>query len=339
MFDFLKRLALASVFAALLIQPSLAAEQKPAKKLPSTPAETVLARVDGKNITKDNLDNATNNVLPQLAFHSFVSDEKLKAIRKNALETLINNEIIYKMTKDSKPDVKDKEIDAKVDELKKKVPQGETLDSVLKRSNVTLAELREDFRKSILVERTTKKKAEEFKKKAADAVTEAYMKDYYQKNLQKFKEPEQVHLRSILIKADPAGGQRVWGEALKKAQDVAKLAKGDDFAKVAQKYSEDPFAKTGGDMGWTHKGSLFTEIDDAAAKMNVGEVSDPIMTLYGYHIVKLEGKKPSVQRKFDELNKATLKKELEAKEFKGLWEAWIKDIRSTAKIEYVQENL
>ncbi len=339
MFDFLKRMALVSVFAALLAQPSLAAEQKPAKKLPSSPAEMVVARVNGRNITKENVDSATNNVLPQLAFHSFVSDEKLKTIRKNALETLINNEIIYKMTKDSKPEVKDKEIDAKVDELRKKVPQGESLEKVLQRSNVTMAEIREDFRKSILVERTTKKKAEEFKKKTAETVTEAYMKDYYQKNLQKFKEPEQVHLRSILIKADPAGGQRVWGEALKKGQDVVKLARGgEDFAKLAQKYSEDPFAKDGGDMGWAHKGSLFAEIDDAVAKMNIGEVSDPVMTLYGYHIVKLEGKKPSVQRKFDELNKSKLRKELEAKEFKRLWDAWVKEIRSTAKIEYVQAD-
>ncbi len=340
MFNFLKRMILASLFVALLSPCSFAAVPKEAQKPASSPpSEIVLVRVNGKTITKEGLDTATNNVLPQLAFHSFVSEDKLKSVRKQTLENLINNELIYKLYKDAALDIKEKEIDAKVEELKKRLPPGENFDEVLKRSKITLRELKEDIKAGIIVERASKKKAEEVKKKAEDTVTEAFMKEYFQKNLKKFMEPEQVHLRSILVKADPSGGQRVWAESLKKAQEIAKTAKsGQDFPKLAEKVSEDPFAKNGGDMGWAHKGSLFPEIEEAVSKMKVNEVSDPIMTLYGYHIVKLEGKKPSVQRKFEEINKAKLKKELEEKEYKKVWKEWIAELRSTAKIEYVQED-
>ncbi|MBI2412613.1 MAG: peptidylprolyl isomerase [Deltaproteobacteria bacterium] len=327
MSSFSKRLFAAAVFVALLAPASFAA---------NSPTD-VIAKVNGKTITRENLDVATSNLLPLMTYHQSVSDERMKEIRNQALEKLINNELMYKAAVETKQDdVNQKEIDARIKDLKKKLPKGETIEKVLKRSGMTLADLKEDFKKDMVVEKIAKKKNEEVRKASEKNVDEAFMKDYYQKNLTKFKEPEQIHLRSILVKADPSGGQRVWNESLKKAKDLAEKAKaGDDFAKLAEKNSEDPYAKKGGDMGWSHKGELIPEIDDAASKLKVGEIGGPIMSIYGYHVIKLEGNKPSVQKKFDELNKVKLEKELEAKEYKRLWDGWLKSLRDSSKVEYV----
>jgi len=138
------------------------------------------------------------------------------------------------------------------------------------------------------------------------------------------------------VKADPSGGSRVWNESKKKAEEIIKLVKeGKDFAALAKERSEDPFAKNGGDMGWAHKGSLFPEIEEAASKLKPGETSPaPATTIYGYHIVKLEGRKAAVQKKFEELNIKNLETELEQKEHKNLWNSWLENLKNTSKVEY-----
>ena len=340
MMSFSKRTVIASLFAAFLFPalPAVAANQQPAA-VQQKPGAEIVAKVNGKKITQEDLDTATNNLMPLVTYHNAVSEERLKGIQKKALEKIINGELMYKYAKDNKIDnVDKKEIDKQVKDLKKRLPKGDTLDKVLKRSNLTLADLRDEFKKDIVVVRVSTAKTEEFKKKAAETVDTAFMRDYYKKNLEKFKEPEQLHLRSILVKADPSGGQKVWNESKKKAEEIVKLAReGKDFAKLAEERSEDPFAKKGGDMGWAHKGSLFQEIEDASAKLKTGEISDPVMTIYGYHVVKIEGRKPPVQKKFEELNLKNLETELEQKEHKQLWNSWLDGLKKASKIEYLKK--
>lgn len=336
MVKFTRKVFLTAGFLALLSQNVYSA---PAETVKAPAPSDVMAKVNGKNITRENLEIAINNLMPLMSYHSSVSDERMKEIKKKAIDQLIDNEVIYKYAKDQKQDsVKSKEIDAEVDSLKKSLPKGQSLKDVLKRSSMTMEDLKEDIKRSIVVKNTVAKKVEEMKKTSVENVTDAYLLDYYKKNMNKFKEPEQIHLRSILVKADPSGGQKVWNESLKKANELVKQIKGgEDFAAVAKKNSEDPFAKDGGDMGWAHRGSLFQEIDEVAAKLNVGEVSEPINTIYGYHIIKLEAKKPSVQRKFEEINKEKLKKELEQKEYKKLWEEWLGGLKAASRIEYIEK--
>lgn len=342
--SFAKRTLLASLFAAFLLpalpgaavaapkQPS--ALEKPAA--PTDPRTEIVAKVAGLNITREALDTAVNNLMPIVTYHQAVSSERLKGIQKKALENLINGELMYKYARENKLDSVDKkEIDKQVKDLKKRLPKGDTLEKVLKRSNMTLDELKAEFKKDIVVVRLSKTKTEEFKKTAEATVNEAFMRDYYKKNLDKFKEPEKIHLRSILVKADPSGGQKVWNESQKKAAEIAKLAReGKDFAKLAEERSEDPFAKKGGDMGWAHQGSLFPEIEAAAAKLKQGEISDPVMTIYGFHVLKVEDRQPSVQKKFEELNLKNLESELEKKEHKRLWDEWLDGLKKKAKVEY-----
>ncbi len=336
--SFCKQALLSTLLAAMLTPAAWAATNKPAKTAAvEAPRSPVVARVNGKEILKEHFDIAVNNLLPSMTYHNTVSDEKLKAMQKRALDNLINNELIYKYAQDNKTAAVDaKEIDKKVEEIKKNLPPGETLEKVLKRSNLTYEEMREDFNKDIVVSRTAQKRSEELKEKAEKTVTEDFMRNYYKKNLSKFREPEQVHVLSILIKADPSGGSRVWESSRQRIENVlATINQGMEFSEAAKEFSEDPYAQNGGDMGWLHKGSILAEIDQAIENLKVGEIAGPFASLYGYHLIKLEGLKPAVQRKFEELNQAKLKKELQDKEYKKLWKNWLDGLRETSKVEYV----
>ncbi len=297
-----------------------------------------IVRVNGKEITEENLRIAVNNVMPMLSFHTSVSDKRFKAIRKETLEKLIDNELIYGLAVSKKEDkITDKEFQEGLDALKKRLAPGDTIEKVLKRSNLTMDGLRNEIKYNIIVARIRKDTEDRLRKEAEGVVTEKYMRDYYNTHLDKFVEPARLHLRGILIKVEPGASQRVWMQAKKKIYQIADEArKGADFAELAKKYSQSQGAANGGDMGWAHEGSLLPDIEQAVSGLKIGDISKPVMSIYGFHLFKLEDKKPSRQKKYSELNHKRLKAELVDKEFRTRWDAWLKGLRKNAKIEYLR---
>lgn len=342
---------LAACAIALATGPAFAAETAKAGTgsnpalATADPSKEVVFRINKTDFTREEFNTAVSNIVPAMSMHVSMSHEKIDNIKRAAIERVVNLELFEQAAEKEKIEVSKKDIDDTIADLKKLLKKGQTLGSVLKNSHMTMAELREHYKKRQMGIHLQKKKRAEFAKTAAALVNEKYLKDYYAKNIEKFKVPEQIHLRSILVNADPGGGPTAWNAALKKAREIAAMARGGknapamNFAVLAKKYSEDPNAGKGGDMGWAHRGELYEEIDLAALKMKIGEVSEPVSTLYGYHILKLEGIRPAIQKKFSEINKAKLKSELEEKEQKRLSEEWLKSLRNAAKIEYVAADV
>ena len=145
------------------------------------------------------------------------------------------------------------------------------------------------------------------------AASDAEVQKAYQDRLAQFSAPAQVKARHILF---TASSDAQYAEALKKAQDLrAKLVKGLDFAKAAEEFSQDPSAKgRGGDLGWFDASKMVKEFSDAAFKLKVGEVSEPVKTQFGYHLIQVEETKPAAVKSFDEV-KAQLKTQLEDDRF------------------------
>jgi len=124
----------------------------------------------------------------------------------------------------------------------------------------------------------------------------------------------------------PTPAPRTDAEALQLAQEIKqKLAAGEDFTSLAVVYSDDPGSKAeGGELGWYSKGQgLVQEFEDAAFALEVGQISDPVLTQFGYHIIQVEEKDPN-----RELDAYTLyQKKQEA------YNAWLTEVRNAAKIE------
>lgn len=128
------------------------------------------------------------------------------------------------------------------------------------------------------------------------------IEQYYQTNIANYQTPESRHARHILLKADSSDSEATHSEKLTKAQEVLKLVKaGDDFAELAQKYSEGPSGPTGGDLGFFSKGQMVPEFDQAVFLLKTGESSNVVKTAFGYHIIKIEEIKPSVTTSLEEV--------------------------------------
>ena len=131
--------------------------------------------------------------------------------------------------------------------------------------------------------------------------------------------------RHILFKAE---GEAQVAEATAKAQLLrARLVKGQDFAKAAEELSEDPSAKgNGGDLGWFNAAKMVKPFTDAAAALKPGEISQPVRTNFGIHLIKLEGRR---EKSFEDL-KAQLAKELTDTRFSSRAQERLEQIRKRA---------
>jgi peptidyl-prolyl cis-trans isomerase D len=132
-------------------------------------------------------------------------------------------------------------------------------------------------------------------------VAEEDILDYYESNLEKFKNPKTVQARHILIKVDQNAKPEEVESARQRAEDVLKLAReGQDFAALARQYSEGPTKAKGGDLGTFRREAMVKPFADQAFSMKVGDISDPVRTRFGWHIIKVEKINPAKTRSLDE---------------------------------------
>lgn len=135
-------------------------------------------------------------------------------------------------------------------------------------------------------------------------ITDEEIEEYYETYPEKFKTPKTVDARHILITVDLEATPEKVEETKNKALDILKKARaGNDFADLAKKYSEGPGSKMGGKLGPFRKEAMEKPFSDKAFSMNVGEISEPVRTRYGWHIIKVEKINEASKRSLTEAEK------------------------------------
>ncbi|WP_269434693.1 SurA N-terminal domain-containing protein [Desulfosarcina alkanivorans] len=120
-------------------------------------------------------------------------------------------------------------------------------------------------------------------------VDEDELLDYYETNLAEFKTEKTVEARHVLIKLDANADEDADQAAKSRAEEVAKMARaGQDFAELAQTYSEGPTKDRGGYLGKFQRSQMVRPFADQAFSMAAGDVSDPVKTQFGWHVIKVE---------------------------------------------------
>lgn len=205
-------------------------------------------------------------------------EEFYNQMKTQAGKQVLNNMVMEKvLIKNYKVD--EKEVDKKFDEMKKQV--GDQFDTLMKQQGLKEETVKNGVRASLAQEQAIEK-----------TITDKELKDNYK---------PQVKASHILVK-DEATAKKVKEE----------LGQGKSFEELAKQYSEDtPSKEKGGDLGFFEHGKMVKEFEDAAYKLKKDEVSEPVKTQFGYHIIKVTDIKEP-EKSFEQ-SKADLKKELVAK--------------------------
>ncbi len=133
-------------------------------------------------------------------------------------------------------------------------------------------------------------------------ISEAELRAHYQKNLTSYREEEQVHARHILISTQ-AATPGIEARAKARADSLHKAIEGGaDFADLAVRFSEDPqSAGSAGDLGWFGRGRMVREFEQAAFALEQGDISPVVKSSFGYHIIRLDDRKPARVRPYEEV--------------------------------------
>lgn len=181
----------------------------------------------------------------------------------------------------------------------------------------------EDFKKITLVGLLLQKEIEEKAK-----VSDQDVKGYYEKNKDKFAPVTQIKASHILVKTE---------DEAKKIEE--RLKKGEDFAQIAKKSSIDTAsAKNGGDIGYFSKGQMVPEFESEAMRLKTGEISEPVKTKYGYHIIKVTDKKFGQVVEFEKI-KNVISQNLMAEKQKEVFDSYVDGLKKSYKVEINKEAL
>jgi len=149
-------------------------------------------------------------------------------------------------------------------------------------------------------------------------ITEPNIKEYYEQHLKEFLSPETVEAGHILIKVDKTATEDMVKEAEKRALDIYDMAqKGESFETLAKKYSEDSSKANGGYLGKFEKKQMVKPFADQAFSMKAGEISKPVRTMFGWHIIKAISKADASALTLDQASKK-IKQSLENQEMQNL---------------------
>ena len=135
--------------------------------------------------------------------------------------------------------------------------------------------------------------------------TDAEVKDFYDKNPDRFKRAESVRASHILLMVDPKADEATKQQTRTKIDGILKRAKGgEDFAALAKENSQDGSAAQGGDLGYFPKEKMVPAFADVAFALKTGEISDVVTTQFGVHIIKVTDRKPAGTVPLEEVSAA-----------------------------------
>lgn len=296
-------------------------------QLPAQAEEKLVAKVGSVPVTEFELQRAQEKLLPMNAnFHGGISEDKVKKIREEAFSGLI--ERAYKINFALAEEIAlDKgALDQRVQDLQKQYKSKREFEKATGKEGVSgvRASL---YREMLAV------KAEQIAVDAKVQVSDEEVSGYYEANKSSYMRPRQFKASHILVKVDPSSNKEEREGLLKKAQELtSKARKGEDFYNLAYYNSDDRTKFVGGDLGYFHEGQTDKVFESALLKMKPGEISDPVKSLVGYHIIKLvEVNEPRLFQ-FEEV-KGKIRKNLEDKMRARIYEEWMSALKAKYPVE------
>lgn len=316
---------------------------KPADRIAELFGDSVVAKGTGVEVKRSELDAAVIGLKASMARNQQLTPDQSALLERQVLDRLIQIQLLMSRATEADKAKGKEESDKRYNVILKRAGSEEALARQLKSVGMSIEELRRKMTEEAVAEAVVLRELKV-------EITDADAKKYYDEYPARFEQPEKVRASHILFGTlDPETRAPISEEkrqAKKKlAEDVLKRAKaGEDFAKLAKEYSEDPGSKdTGGEYTFA-RGQMVREFEDAAFSQGTNQISDIVTTQFGYHIIKTSEKIPAKKIKLDESLDGTkvsdtVKDILRRQQLDKLLPDYIEKLTKEAKVEVLDAKL
>jgi parvulin-like peptidyl-prolyl isomerase len=286
----------------------------------------IVASVDGDPITLYELNSFVKEKSAQVPNMRTVSD-------KDALQALITEKLVQKEIVARGIRIRDEDIDHYIDRIKQQNHIDDAqLREALKQQGLDYDKYRQQIREEIEKVQLLNKQI-----RAKVTVSPEDVTRYYEAHKKDYERPGMIKVRQITLRLDSDAPEPIATAVMDRVEQIRKrLVDGEDFAAVAKQVSEDPLAAEGGDLGELEPSKLLPEFEGPLSKMNEGDVSEPIRTKMGVHLLKLE-KRIAVAHQPESEVAADIKEKLYSEELDERYRRWI--LEDIQKHHYVEIKL
>ena len=317
----------------------ISAQTRPTPKL-KIEIPKLLARVNGVEIESKYIEFRLSQIIKKI--NRPLSVKEKTSIVKDLIEKEVVRELINQQGKKENLTVDKKLIEKELESLRSAYSSEKDFNNALQTREINL----EDIKKSMQIDLNARQLLNA-QIKGKINITNEDVKRYYEENKSKFQRPEAYHTRHILAAYFPPEALR--NQTIKELQKnkdffarmaeekidkiIEELKKGTDFKELAKNQSDDESTReTGGDLDYIYKGILDASFDEAAEKLNPGEISGKIKTRFGFHVIQLIEKKPSELATFNEM-KPGIQKHLFLEAAKKQVASYVETLKQNANIE------
>jgi parvulin-like peptidyl-prolyl isomerase len=311
------------IVAPLLVLLTLAAAGCGGGGSTKVPADAV-AVVNGDPISRTALDAAIarskRGYKEQKRPFPKAGTTQFQQVQQSALTFLVQLQELEQKAKELGVTVTQKQIDAKYAQLEKQLGGAKNLKAQAKAQGLTLQDVRDVVIRPNLLSQAIYKKVTDGAK-----VSDKDVSDYYKKNVKLYQQPESRDVRHILV-ANRALANKLYD----------KIKAGANFAALAKKYSKDPGSKAQGGKLTIVKGQTAAPFDQTAFLLDKGQVSRPVKTQYGWHIIQaLSDVKPARTTPLKDVQ-AAIKQQLLQQRKQAAWTKWVNDTKKeyAKKVHY-----
>lgn len=239
-----------------------------------TESKKVIVSFNNQTIALGEVNSLYNDTIANLQIKD--NKEQLNSLKQDLLNQLIDKKLILYEAQSQNILIGDKELNDAIEKIKADYPN-EGFEEILKAANLTYDKWKARLRDDLIIRKTLTTIVD-----SQIIIPEAEIKRYYNSHKEEFNRKDEVRVRQIVVaKEEEAVAIRM------------ELLSGADFAKMAQERSLTPDKAKGGDIGFFSKGGSMPEEFDIAFSLKIGEISKVVKTPYGFHILKVEEKRPA----------------------------------------------
>ena len=303
-------------------------KEKPAPSGDGAKTDKV-AVVNGTVITRADYDNELSRFERQMSMSGrSPNPAEMTDMKQKVLQALVDRELLKQESKKQGITVSDADVNQQVAALRQKFSNEKEFSDALARMNLGEAGLKSQLRQDLIIRKLIDQQVA-----SKVTITPDEMQEFYNSHSELFKAPEMVRASHILIKVEPNTSDVDKAKARERIVAIQeRIKKGEDFATVAKESSECPSAANGGDLDYFQRGLMVKPFEDVAFSLKPDTVSDIVETPFGYHLIKVTGKKDASTVPFDDV-KAKLEDYMKQQKINEQLGQYVAQLKKGAKIE------